>query len=85
MLERLREGRGPGAAPVQPSVVWFFVEAPWQYRVLDALSPGVDRAQVERALALTPSERIDAVVELMELGESLQRAVALAEKGKRAR
>jgi hypothetical protein len=56
--------------------MWFFVEEPWQYRVLDQLKPGIDRAQLERTRQLTPSERIDAVVELMAVGEELQRALA---------
>jgi hypothetical protein len=56
--------------------MWFPVDEPWQYRVLDALPPGVDRAQLERARAMSPSERIDAVIALMEAGEALQRALA---------
>jgi hypothetical protein len=56
--------------------MWNFVEAPWQYRVLDALASGVDGAQLERQLAMTPTERVEAAVELARLGEELQRAVA---------
>jgi hypothetical protein len=56
--------------------MWFFAEEPWQYRILDELPPGIDRDQLERSRKLTPSERLDAVVELMELGEQLQQAIA---------
>lgn len=57
--------------------MWFFAEEPWQYRVLDQLPPGIDKAQLEQARAMTPSERLQAVEELMRLGESLARAVAV--------
>jgi hypothetical protein len=56
--------------------MWFFVDEPWQYRVLDALPPGIDQAQLDRARRLTPAERIDAVMALMETAEELQRAMA---------
>jgi len=56
--------------------MWFFVDEPWQYRVLDALPRGVDLAQLEQMKRLTPSERLDAVARLMELGEELQQKVA---------
>jgi hypothetical protein len=56
--------------------MWFFVEEPWQYRVLDRLPPGVDRAQLEAARRLTPTERLDAVVQLLELGEELRDSLA---------
>jgi hypothetical protein len=62
--------------------VWFFVEQPWQYRVLDALPPGVDEAQLERARKLSPSERIDALVELMELMERVEASKAAAGRAK---
>lgn len=55
--------------------MWFFDDAPWQYRVLDCLPPGIDLAQLERARALSPAERIDAAMELMELGEALRKGV----------
>lgn len=61
--------------------MWFFVDEPWQYRVLDALPPGVDVAQLERARSMTPSERLDSVVEMMELGEELARAVEARRTG----
>lgn len=60
--------------------MWFFVEEPWQYRVLDALPPGIDRAQLERARAMTPTERLEAVEELMRTGEELARAVSAAKR-----
>jgi hypothetical protein len=55
--------------------MWHFVEEPWQYRVLDLLPSGVDKAQLERALQMTPAERLDAVVKLMELAEELREGV----------
>ena len=58
--------------------MWYFVDEPWQYRILDRLPPGIDQAQLERMQKLTPTERIEAVVELMEVGEELRRAL---EKG----
>jgi hypothetical protein len=58
--------------------MWLFVDAPWQYRVLDCLPPGVDRAQLERARAMTPAERIEAATRLMELGEAMQRSIEKA-------
>lgn len=51
--------------------MWFFVDEPWQYRVLDRLPPGVDLDLLERAQHMTPTERLDAVVELLELGQEL--------------
>jgi hypothetical protein len=65
--------------------MWFFVDAPWQYRVLDSLPPGVDRAQLERARAMSPAERIDAAMELMELGDALRQGMEKAEKAKARR
>ncbi len=55
--------------------VWFPTDEPWQYRVIDQLPPGIDHAQLERALALTPSERIDAVIELMSFAADLKASV----------
>ena len=60
---------------VYPRVVWFFVDEPWQYRVLDHLPAGVDRSQLEQTRKLTPTERLDAVVQLMELGEAVHQAI----------
>ena len=56
--------------------MWTFEEEPWQYRVLDRLPPGVDEAQLARTLAMTPSERLDAAIELMRFAEELRGAVA---------
>jgi hypothetical protein len=61
--------------------MWFFVDEPWQYRILDQLPPGVDEAQLERARSMTPSERLDAVTKLMELGEALQQGIAKTRSG----
>jgi hypothetical protein len=56
--------------------MWNFVEEPWQYRLLDCLPPSIDLAQLERARAMTPAERIAAAEELMEVAEALRKAVA---------
>ncbi|MGH7297584.1 MAG: hypothetical protein ACRELB_21785 [Polyangiaceae bacterium] len=56
--------------------MWRFVDEPWQYRVLDCLPAGIDLAQLERARAMSPGERIAAATELMEIAEALREAVA---------
>ena len=61
--------------------MWFPVEEPWQYRVLDRLPSGVDVAQLERTRKLSPTERIAAVEELMQLATELQQAVAAKRPG----
>jgi hypothetical protein len=53
--------------------MWFWTDEPWQYRVLDALPPGVDLAQLQQALRMTPTERVEAVVALMRAAETLAR------------
>lgn len=58
--------------------MWSFEDEPWQYRVLDALPPGIDEAQLERDRALTPTERLEAVTRLMELADELRAAMARA-------
>ena len=63
-------------APLQ---MWFFPEEPWQYRVLDCLAPGVDRAQLAAAERMTPTERLDGVVALLELGQELREAKRASE------
>lgn len=78
-----RPGVGEDAATASQgytkrAAMWFFADAPWQYRVLDSLPPGIDRAQLERARAMTPAERIDAATELMELAEAMQRGLEAA-------
>lgn len=55
---------------------WYPESEPWQYRVLDRMKPGVDRAQLAAALALTFEERLARAEELAALGEELRRAVA---------
>ena len=54
--------------------MWSFLEEPWQYRVLDQLAPGVDRAQLAAALRMTPTERLEAVQALLEFGRELREA-----------
>ena len=53
--------------------MWLPVEEPWQYRVLDQLPPGVDPSQLERARNMTPTERVEAMVRLIELGEEMHK------------
>ena len=55
--------------------MWRPVDEPWQYRVLDAMPPSIDRAQLARALEMTPTERIEAMVELMRVAEELRRGM----------
>ena len=55
--------------------MWRPLDEPWQYRVLDAVPPSIDVGQLERALAMTPEERILAVMELMKAGEELRRGL----------
>lgn len=52
--------------------MWRPADEPWQYRVLDALPPSVDVAQLQRALEMTPTERIEAMLELMRIAENLR-------------
>jgi hypothetical protein len=68
--------RGRVARGIQSEAMWFPVEAPWQYRILDCLKPGIDEAQLARARAMSPTERIDAAIALMETAEAFQRALA---------
>jgi hypothetical protein len=49
------------------------IDEPWQYRLLDLLPPGVDRAQLEAALKLTPTERLEAAVRILELAEEIEK------------
>jgi hypothetical protein len=62
--------------------MWFFDDEPWQYRVLDRLPEGVDRAQLDRARMLSPTQRLDAAIALMEVGEALREAVIRARPGR---
>lgn len=54
--------------------MWYPVDEPWQYRVLDAMPPGIDEGQLRAALAMTPAERIAAAEELARFAEELQAA-----------
>lgn len=56
-------------------VTWHWTKEPWQYRVLDALPSGVDNAQLDHALSLSPTERLQSVVDLMKVAEDLQHAM----------
>lgn len=56
--------------------MWRPVDEPWQYRVLDAMPPSIDTAQLARALAMSPTERIEAMVALMRTAEELRRGLA---------
>jgi hypothetical protein len=60
--------------------MWRPVDEPWQYRVLDACPPGVDEAQLEAALRMTPAERIEAAQRLSEFAAELQQAMAKREQ-----
>jgi hypothetical protein len=53
--------------------MWLPVDEPWQYRVLDRLPPGIDRAQLEAARRMTPTQRVEAMVRLVKLGEDIRR------------
>lgn len=55
--------------------MWRPVEEPWQYRVLDATKASVDLDQLRRALAMTPTERIEAMCELLRTAEALRRGM----------
>jgi hypothetical protein len=61
--------------------MWYPVDEPWQYRVLDALPAGVDLAQLRAAQTMTPAERIDAAEELAWFAEELQAARRRARDG----
>ena len=54
-------------------MAWYWIDEPWQYRVLDALPPGVDEAQ--HAHALSPTERVQSVVDLIRVAQDLQSAM----------
>jgi hypothetical protein len=51
--------------------MWRPVDAPWQFRVLDALPPGIDLAQLEQQRRMTPTERVEAAQKLLELAEAV--------------
>lgn len=56
--------------------MWRWLDEPWQFRVLDQLPSSIDMALLERTLAMTPAERIQAAQELMETAETLQAAMS---------
>jgi len=55
--------------------MWRPAEEPWQYRVLDAMPPSVDVEQIKRARQMTATERILAMMSVMEAAEALRRGV----------
>lgn len=56
--------------------MWRPVEHPWQYDLLDRLTPGVDVTLLAAALKLTPTERVERAVDLMRLAAALREARA---------
>ena len=54
--------------------MWYPATEPWQFRVLDALPPSVDVAQLQAALALTPTERVEAAMRLNAFAEEIRQA-----------
>lgn len=56
-------------------VMWWPVDEPWQYRVLDSMPPSIDVEQLRRALAMTPTERVEAMRELMRTADALRRGM----------
>ncbi|MCG5051528.1 MAG: hypothetical protein KA712_01080 [Myxococcales bacterium] len=63
--------------------MWFPVEEPWQYRILDQLPPGIDAAQLAQARSATPTERVEAMRCLVELGEQIRTAMTKERTGDR--
>jgi len=55
--------------------MWHPVDEPWQYRVIDAMPPSIDLAQLERARAMSLTERILAMMNVMEAAEAIRRGV----------
>ncbi|MFO0673982.1 MAG: hypothetical protein U0235_30905 [Polyangiaceae bacterium] len=60
---------------------WYPEGEPWQYRVLDHMKPGVDRAQLAAALEMSFEQRLAKAEELAALGEELRRALAAKKAG----
>jgi hypothetical protein len=54
--------------------MWSPEEHPWQYDLLDRLPRGIDSAQLEMFMQLTPSERIDELQRLADFAEPFVRA-----------
>jgi hypothetical protein len=44
----------------------------WQYELLDKLPRGIDLAQLERSLRMTPTERMEVVRRLAEFAEEVR-------------
>ncbi len=61
--------------------MWRPVEEPWQYRVLDAMPPSVDPSQLAHALTMSPTERIEAMCDMVRTAEELRRGLAPRRKG----
>jgi hypothetical protein len=57
--------------------MWRPVDEPWQYRVLDAMPASIDRSQLALALAMSPTERIEAMCALVRAGEAFRRGLSV--------
>jgi hypothetical protein len=55
--------------------MWRPDEEPWQCHVLDSMPPSIDKEQLRRALAMTPTERIEAMLELLRTAEALRAGI----------
>ena len=53
---------------------WDPVDPAWQYELLDRVAPGVDTAQLEEALRLSPTERLERLQHLVDFVEEVSRA-----------
>jgi hypothetical protein len=49
-------------------------EPAWQYDVLDRLPPGIDVEQLEAALRLSPTERLEQLQRLLDFVSEVSRA-----------
>lgn len=54
--------------------VWRPVDQPWQFDLLDRLPPSIDESLLDESLRLTPTERIEKMMKLLEVMEELRRA-----------
>lgn len=55
--------------------MWRPVDEPWQYRVLAAMPPSIDIEQIKRARQMTTTERILAMMKVVEAAEALRRGI----------
>jgi hypothetical protein len=55
-------------------VSWQPIDPAWQYELLDRLPPGVDMTQLDHALRLTPSERLEELERLVRMVEEVSLA-----------